>query len=805
MQQKSATSKMRSRMKAVLVIFMLFGFTLLVTQLFMIQIVHGEMYQSRASNQQTRSTILSAKRGEIYDRNMNTLAQSATVWNVCISPAEIEMKRLDKTAEGLAEILDIDKSVVIEGANDRTKFYLRIKRRVDHDTMQKVLDFITSKDKNVPDIKGVFFELDTKRYYTYGSLASTVIGFTNYDNQGAYGIESYYNKVLSGTSGMVVSAKNAKGADMPFKYQQINEAKNGNSIVLTIDESVQHVLERNLETAVVEHSLGNKCAGVVMNVKTGEILAMSTKPDFNPNEPDVLQDPLAIQKLEAFAQEHPPESEEYKEKLKNLRYDQWRNKAISDPYEPGSVFKIVTAATAIDNNLLNLNEGFFCGGSVKVSDHTFGCWKHAGHGAQNFTQAIQNSCNPVFIALGQRIGGPMFFDYMESFGFGEPTGIDLPGEAKGIMQTLEILSKPGMVELSSNAFGQSVKVTTLQMITSACAAVNGGYLMQPYVVKQVLDSEGNVLETTQPHVRRQVISGQTSETMRGLLDAVVNGGSGRNAAVPGYRIGGKTGTSEKLDIRDRDVNVLSFIGFAPMEDPQYAVLVMLDEPKLQNIFGSTIAAPVVGAIFQEILPYLGLEPQYTAEQLEQKDVEVPDLVGFKPHDAQAELLNKGLKMRYEGNGPEIIRQIPQAWQKMPKGGTVIVFTDENVIKTDITVPDVTGMPAQDANRTLLDAGLNIELRGMTANGVANVVQQQWPLAGTTAKTGDVIILTLIQDPNAAAAAVSAAVAPRPAGEAVPADTEAPATDNAYEDEDALYYDETEPNFDELVAMWESVN
>ena len=748
MQQRSASSKMRIRMRFILFLFVFSGFMILIGRLFMIQVVHGEMYQERASNQQTRSTILAAKRGAIYDRNMNNLVRSATVWNVCISPAEMtnDPERLDEIATGLAEILDIDKSVIIEGAADKSKYYLRIKRRVELETYQKVLDFITSNDRDTPDIKGVFFELDTKRYYKYDSLASTVIGFTNFDNQGAYGIESYYNKVLSGTAGIIVSAKNALGIDMNFKYSQANEAQDGNSIVLTIDEAVQHVVERNLETALVEHDIKNRCTGIVMNVKTGEILAMSTKPDFDPNEPDVLKNPLAIAELEEFALEFSPDTQEYRDKLQQLRYDQWRNKAISDTYEPGSVFKIITAATALDNNVVTLNDHFYCSGGIKVSSHTYGCWRLSGHGSQDFTKAMQNSCNPAFILTGQRIGAPLFQNYLEGFGFGEPSGIDLPGEAKGILQDYELLSKPGLVELSSTSFGQTFKITALQMITAASASVNGGYLMKPYVVRQTLDVDGNVLETTQPTVRRQVISEQTSKTVRDLVAAVVNGGSGRSSAVPGYVIGGKTGTSEKMDVFHEKVYVLSFVGFAPMEDPQYAILVTLDEPdsKLQDMYGSTIAAPVVGAIFQEILPYLGLEPQFTAEELSQRDAEIPDLIGLKPHDAQALLTERGLRMRIEGSGPSIIRQIPQAWQKMPKGATVIVFTDDDAVKDEIAIPEVVGLPAREANAELLNKGLNVELRGAIEDGASTVVGQQSPPAGTIVGTGDVVVITLVE-------------------------------------------------------------
>lgn len=749
MKEISPISKMRGRMRIILAAMLVLGFVVLVAQLFVLQIVRGEELQSKAARQQTRSTTLGANRGTIYDRNRNALARSATVWNVCISPADINEETLDATATKLAEILDVEKAKILEAASDSKSFYKIIKKRCDHALMQQVLDYI-SGDPNDPkdDIRGVFFEEGTKRYYTYGSLASTVLGFTNYDNQGAYGIEAYYNKVLSGTPGMVVSAKNARGADMPFKYSQRNEAEDGNSIVLTIDESIQHIVERHLETAVVEHSIQNRAVGIVMNVKTGEIIAMSSKHDFDPNAPDTLQSRAAAETLDQFGRAFPPETQEYQKKLQNLRYDQWRNKAISDPYEPGSVFKIITASTALDNKVVSLNDSFYCDGSVKVANHTYGCWQQRGHGQQDFIKGMQNSCNPVFIAVGQRIGANLFYDYLGNFGFSETSGIDLPGDVPGILQSYDILSKPGMVELSSVSFGQTFKVTPLQMITATSAAVNGGYLMKPYIVKQILDENGNVIETTQPVVRRQVISEETSATVRMLVEAVVDGGSGRTAAIPGYRIGGKTGTSEKKDILDRDEFVLSFIGFAPMEDPEYAVLVVLDEPVPKaNMYGSTIAAPVVGAILSEMLPYVGLEPQYTQEQLEQKEVEVAELVGMKPHDAQSVLTAAGLKMRIVGEGPDIIRQMPQAWQKIPRGGTVIVYTDEESIKSGIITPDVAGLPAQQANKILADAGFNVELRGVTNDGVATIVQEQWPLPGVEGKTGDVVVITLTHAPQ----------------------------------------------------------
>ena len=737
--QKNSTSKMHIRMLVVLVAVFMMGFLGVVGRLFYLQIIEGESYQLIALEQQTRSTPIGAKRGVIYDTNGNILAQSATVWNVCFSPAQLDEKKINLMAEGLSKILDVDKEKIIADANARGSFYKRIKMRVERSVTDEVLAFATEND-----IDGIFFEPDTKRYYKYGSLASTLLGFTNYDNEGAYGLEAYYNSVLSGTPGMVVSLKDAVGADMDAKNQQMYAAKDGNSIVLTIDESIQHFVERNIKTAMIEHNIGNGAAGIVMDVNTGAIVAMATEPNFDPNEPYALSPGS-----QALLEELSPESQEYKDLRRDLQYAQWRNKAISDPYEPGSVFKIVTAAGAVDNNLVNINDHFFCSGELQVADRTISCWKHGGHGDQDFIQGMQNSCNPVFMTIGQRMGGPVLYDYMKSFGLMAPTGIDLPGEAEGIPPTLANLSKDSMVELSSTSFGQSFKVTPLQLITAVSAAVNGGKLMQPYILKQVRDAQGNVIETTQPTVQRQVISEESSKIMQLLVESVVDGGSGRNAAIPGYRIGGKTGTSEKLDLKFQtglEKYVLSFVGFVPMENPQYAVLVMLDEPA-EAAYGSTIAAPVVGAIMNEMLSYLGYEPQLTEEELAEKEVKVPSLIGRKPHDAQSALIEIGLATRFVGEGSTVIRQIPQEWQTMPKGGTVILYTDEEKIATDISVPDVVGLNAQEANKIITEKRLNVEIRGVTADGVETVVEQQWPLAQTEATTGDVVIITLIEKPK----------------------------------------------------------
>lgn len=716
-----------------LIAFMVFGFGVVCVQLFYLTIIQGEHLQQMAMQQQTRANILGARRGVIYDRNMNPLAESATVWNICISPAELDQDTLPEVSARLAEILDIEQSRILEAAERRDLFYWVISRGADVQLRDEVLEFVTEYR-----VRGVFTEQTTRRYYRYGRLASTVLGFTNHDGDGAYGIEAYYNRVLSGIPGRVVSTRDAKGADMPFMYSHLYAAQDGNSIVLTIDETIQHFLERNLETAVIEHGIRNRAAGIVMNVRTGEILAMATVPDFDPNDPFTLTDPRAI----ATLAEHIHGTDAYWETRQNLQFEQWRNKAISDPYEPGSTFKLITAAIAVDNNLVSMNDHFMCTGVFTVSDTNFRCWQRRGHGSLSFIETMQSSCNPAYIMIGQRIGARLLYDYIENFGLREPTGIDMPGEAFGIGHSFANLNKEGRVELGSTSFGQSMTMTPLQLITATSATINGGYLMQPHVARQVLDPAGNVIHTTQPTVRRQVISAEASATMRMLAEAVVDEGSGRFAAVPGHSIGGKTGTSQDLVAGAEGGYILSFVGFAPMDDPQIAILVMLDNPRLENVYGSVIAAPVVGAVFNEVLPYLGIQPRFTTEQLAQTEAIVPNLVGRGPHDAQAILRTDGLDSRLIGAGPEVLRQVPLPGQRMPRGSTVLLYTEEQTTPSEIILPDVRGQSPHQANTTLVGMGLNIELRGEVVDGAVSVVTEQWPLPGAQVSPGEIIVLQI---------------------------------------------------------------
>ena len=739
--KKKKLNRLSLRAWILLGIVIIFGFGSIIVRLFNLQVINGASYKAKALQQGTRSQVLTPQRGSIMDRNGKVLAQSAPVWNVFISPAEIKDEDLADIAKNLSEILEIPEETILKKAENKESYYEKIINKIDSGVRQKIEDYLTSGDER---IKGVYLENDIKRYYTYDNLASTLLGFTTeHDNRGAYGLESYYDSILAGTPGVAVSTKNARNLYMHNEDSQYHDAVDGHSIVLTIDETVQSMLEKHLEMAVIEHSVENKVSGIIMNIKTGEILAMATKPDFNPNKPYEVD----LDLLEAATEGLTEGSKEYEAKLNELQFDQWRNKAISDPYEPGSVYKIITMSAALEENKSYLQDHFYCPGSIKVADRTINCWLHSGHGDQDFFGIVKNSCNPAFVTLGQRLGGELTYKYMADFGLGKPTGIDLPGEAEGILHTAKQLSDVaigGKVQLASTSFGQSFKTTPIQLITAVSAAVNGGYLVEPYVVKQVMDAQGNVVETIQPNIKRQVISEETSDEVKQLVENVVADGSGRHAAVPGYRIGGKTGTSEKLDLLPAKKYVLSFVGFAPMEDPTYACLVLLDEPKLSNPWASVIAAPIVGAIFQESLPYLGVEPHYSEAELSVVPVDVPGLIGAKPHDAQATLTGLGLKTKIVGQGSDVLRQVPLGGTKVQKGSLVTIYTEDAVINPNLKTPDLKGKTLDQAKQTLNDMGLNCQVQGINTANVKTAVASQWPDPGEKLETADVVVITMVR-------------------------------------------------------------
>ena len=709
---------------------------MVVYNLYKVQITQGDFYQQRAIAQQLRTTPITANRGTIYDRNGNTLAVSATVWTVLFSPHDIDDAEAEILADGMSEILGVDREFVIEKAKNKKNYYQIVKKKVEKETADKVIAFAAEHK-----IAGVSLQKDSKRYYPYGSLGSSVLGFVNEENQGAYGIESYYNTTLSGTPGKVVAAKNAWGTDMPFSYQEMYDAKDGHSLVLTLDETIQHMLDKHLETAVVEHKVRNRAAGIIMNVKSGEILGMTTKPDFDPNEAYEIADPAAKAAVEALR----GDDEAYQQALNAARFAQWNNKCISEPYEPGSVFKIVTLSTGLETGAVVPSNHFHCPGFYMVGNVRKGCWKTAGHGDQDLAAAVRNSCNPAFMMVGQRIGAERVYDYFSNFGFTETTGVDLPGEAIGSYHSKKALTNPNDYEnsLTSCSFGQTFKVTPLQLITAVAAAVNGGTLYEPHVVKQILDAEGNIVQSIEPNAKRQVISAETSAIVCQMLETVVTEGSGKNSYIPGYRIGGKTGTSEKIDLMNKtgeDRKVLSFVGIAPMDDPQIACLVLLDEPTLVNEYGSTIAAPVVGSILADVLPYLGMEKVYTEEELKKLDVYVENQAGKVAHDAQSACTRTGLNARIIGGGGIVVSQIPAAGSTVPKGSTIMLYTDESAESDVVTVPDVIGKSGLVVNRLVLNAGLNIKITGVGIENENAVAAKQTPAGGTEVPRGTVVTI-----------------------------------------------------------------
>ena len=679
-----------------------------------IMIIKGEEYQNDASEQQLYDSLVTAPRGDIYDRNMQVLATSSTAWTVYITPNGI--KKLDQDeaeqvrqviAKNLSEILDMDYDTVYEYTG-KDSYYVIVKKKVEKSVADEVRQFIADNEE-LEIVKYVGLDETTKRYYPNENLASVVLGFVGSDDQGLAGIESYYDNDLTGIAGRVVAAKNAAGTDMPFTYEKVEEATKGKSLVLTLDSYVQYTAEKYLEAAIADNKIAERGAAVVMNVKTGAILAMAVKGDFDPNEPFKLSEEDQ-KKVDAAA------TDEEKEKLENeLLNRQWRNKAVSDTYEPGSVFKVITASIALEENLVNKNSTFFCNGHATVAGQGYRCHKTSGHGSQNLQMAISNSCNPAFITIGQLIGVDTFSKYFKAFGLTEKTGIDLPGEATSTYHKQENM---GPVELASSSFGQTFNVTPMQLITAVAAAVNGGYLVQPHLVEKKLDENGKVTESTSTSYKRQVISETTSDTMRELLEFVANNGA-KNALVPGYRIGAKTGTSQKvskiLSTGDNYLYIGSCVTVAPIDDPEIAVFVMLDEPKGDKYYGGVISAPVNSKIMEDVLPYLGYEPSYSEEELKQLSLTVPDTVGSTVADAKGKVTAAKLEYKVVGSGEKVIRQLPEAGDKVITGGTVILYTEETAGEK-VTVPNLTGLSATEVNTKAASAGINIEFSGNTTTG-----------------------------------------------------------------------------------------
>lgn len=722
---KGPSLAMQKKMAGLLIFVFGLSFTLLVGRLIKLQVVDNNFYQTRALKQQLSVTTITANRGTIYDRNLKPLAESATVWDIYVSPSYLKGSNAKKVeiAQNLSKILNVDSDTIYKKLLKNTNYEI-IAKKVEKSTADVVRKY--KSDNNIGCIGLVE---DSKRYYPFGNFASQVLGFTGTDNQGLNGIEAYYDKVLKGVSGRVVSAKNAQGTDMPYDYEDYIAAKDGSNVVLTIDEVVQHYLESNLQQAMVENNVGNRVTGIVMDVNTGEILGMATTPGYDPNDPYKITDSATLKTLSTLS------GNQLKAATLAAQQTMWRNKAITEPYEPGSTFKIVTSAAALEEKVVSETDRFFCGGSMTVAGTTIHCWKDGGHGSETFLQGLENSCNVVFMTVGARLGAANFYKYFSDFGLTEETGIDLPGESGSLYHTAKEL---GPVQLAVSSFGQSFKVTPIQLITAVAAVANGGKIVEPHLVKELLDSNNNVTKTYGTQVKRQAISAETSKELCTMLEKEVSEGTGKNAYVAGYRVAGKTGTSQKLDKdKGKSLRIASFVGFAPADNPKVAVLFMMDEPHASSNYGGVIAAPVVGNIMSEILPYLGVEPKYTAEELAKLDVKTPNLVGRKVTDVTNSLRTVGLNIRKIGTGDTVTSQVPAQGESIPKGGTVIVYTG-NTGESTVTVPKLTGMTPSEVNKAASEYNLNVKFvgTGLDASGVKSY--EQGVAAGSHVSPGTVI-------------------------------------------------------------------
>ncbi len=740
---KKPTKLMWGRMLSVALIIIITMFCVSGVRLTKIMIVDGEKYKEKASEQQLYDTQTTALRGDIYDRNMNLLATSATVWNVYVTPNDFKTSfenNSDKIkaakediASGLSKILEVEKSDIEKSLNKKSS-YIVLKRNIEKDMADKVREFIS--DGGYADVLGL--DESSKRYYPNDSLASTVIGFVGDDNQGLFGVEYSYDTKLQGTPGRVVASKNAQGADMKFSYEYVEEAKKGNTLVLTIDTYIQEVAEKYLDQAVEENKVAERGTCIVMDVNTGAILAMAVSGDFNPNDPFTLPDEYNKQ-LKGL------KGKKLSEKREELQNKMWRNKAVSDTYEPGSVFKIITCAAALEEGLTSLSSSYNCSGHITIAGQTYNCHKKEGHGTQNLSQSMQNSCNPVYISLGQLLGVKTFSKYFRSFGLTEKTGIDLPGEATSTYHGEDTM---GPVELASTAFGQTFKITPIQLITSCSAAVNGGHLVQPHVVSEIRDSAKKTVETIPTVQKRQVVSESTSKIMRNMLFEVVEVGGGKNAYVAGYEIGGKTGTSQKVaeNISEEKDNLYvgSFLGVAPANNPEIAILFLLDEPMGDNYYGSIVSAPSAGKILSEIMPYLGYEPSYSEEELKAMSKSVESVVGETIGVAQNKLSTAGLNARIIGDGETVVSQMPEAGAKIYDGGVVVLYT-EGEKPTKAEVPDFSGMSVSQVNENATNAGFNVAFEGTSLTDVGVTAYSQSAEAGKKLALGSTITVSFRND------------------------------------------------------------
>ena len=724
-------SGQHKRILLVMLVLGILAFVPVAWRLYALMIDQYEYYAGLALRNQTRTTSVTAHRGDILDRNMNILATSVSVENVYLDPHELKQSQADipALAQAMGEILDKDPAWIEEQAGDIKQRYKQIGTRVDEETASKIRGYIQQQD-----ISGIHLEPTSQRAYPFGTLAAQVIGFTNASNDGSEGVEAAYDAYLSGSTGQVITTKGNNEMDMPFSYENYIASRQGNSVILTLDTTVQACLEKQVEAAIARYDVQNGAFGLVMNAKTGEILAMATLGSYDPNNYLELADLDAASQVELLRQSYlsQPEGSEayeagkqaYTEALSAARLKQWRNRVLSDGYEPGSTFKVLTMAAALDCGAIDLNTSFHCSGSEQIPGRSqlLHCWRSLGHGAEQTPQALQNSCNIAFAHIALKLGGERFYEYIEKFGVLEKTGIDLAGESKGVFFDKSLITntdKWGTASLTSGSFGQTFKITPLQLVRAIASVVNGGNLLEPYIVSEIVDADGNTVMKAEPTVVRQTISKETSDTMRTLIESVVTEGTAKNAQVAGFSIGGKTGTSEKIDVFDENGQrvqdkIVSFVGIAPMNDPEYIVLVALDTPSRETgiyISGGVMAAPTVGAVMADILPYLGVERTFSETDPAGLEIVMEDLTNLTAQDAERKLKDMGLQAKFSGTGETVTGQIPAAGQTVPGGSEVLLYLEQVPETAQVAVPDFTGMNRQQAADAAGALGLYVLVSG----------------------------------------------------------------------------------------------
>ena len=720
-------------------------FAVLLIRVLLIQTVDFEKYQSKVINQLTVESEVAADRGNIYDRNGRLLATNVTAYRVFIAPRTIlavqkenfgedGTQQAELIAAGLSEILDVSYEYVMQQTTYTTKLDRTVARNVDEETAEAVRAFINENKLNTQ----VYLEAVSIRYYPYGSLASHLIGFTSSDGEGLYGIEYQYNDQLSGTPGKYITARDSSGNEMPYRYSSYIEAIDGNDVYTTIDATVQAILEEQLEATRIESGAANRACGIVMDVHTGEILGMATSPGFDLNDAWTLdEDSMAALKASGYAED----SEEYQTLSRDFLLSMWANKAITEIYIPGSTFKIITASASLEEKISNVNETFTCIGSLNVLGTTIHCHKTTGHGVLTFAGGIQQSCNPIMMTLGLRLGTDTFYQYVKAFGYLERTGIDLPGEAKGIFFDESTYST---IDLAVTSFGQNFKVSPIQQLTAISAVANGGSLMTPHVVSRITDIEGNIVYEADVTAKRRVVSEDVCKTISAILEEGVSGdGGAKNAYVLGYRVAAKTGTSEKVG-DDKEARIASTVAYAPADDPQVAIIIMVDEPTVGSRYGSTVAAPYVANVLEQILPYLGVEAVYSEKELEKMAVTVPNLNYWSTSLATNYLDSLGLEYEIIGEGNYITSQTPSSGTSMEKAnGRVMLYTGSEKPQETVKVPDLIGKTAVAANSMVINSGLNMKIEGTKnyLSGTGATVVSQSPAAGTVVAPGEVVTVT----------------------------------------------------------------